>query len=189
MAYGDFKAITRKFEKWKVHSSFIDNIWGADLEDMQLINTFNKGFRFLLCVIDIYSKYVWVGLLKNKEGIIITNAFQKILNESGLKPNKIWVNKGSEFYNISIKSRLQDNDIKMYSTHKEGKPVVAENFIRTFKNKICKYMPSISKNVYTDKLHDIVNKYNNNTYHSTIKMKPLDIKPSTHIFIDKEKSK
>ena len=69
------KPIIRKFEKRKVHSFLIDNIWGADLADMQLISKFNKGFRFLLYVIDIYSKYAWVIPLKDKKGIIITNAF------------------------------------------------------------------------------------------------------------------
>ena len=75
------KPVIRKFEKRKVHSPFIDNIWGADLADMQLISKFNKGFRFLLCVIDIYSKYAWVIPLIDKKYIKITNAFQKILDE------------------------------------------------------------------------------------------------------------
>ena len=75
---------------------------GADLADMQLISKFNKGFRFLLCVIDIFSKYAWVVPLKDKKGISIVNAFQKILEESDRKPNKIWVDKGSEFYNNSF---------------------------------------------------------------------------------------
>ena len=100
------KPIIRKFEKRKVHSLFKDNIWGADLADMQLISKFNKGFRFLLCVIDICSKYTWVVPLKDKKGITITNPFQKILDESNRKPNKIWVDKGSEFYNRSMKSWL-----------------------------------------------------------------------------------
>ena len=76
------KPIIRKFKKKKVHSAFVDNIWGADLADMQLISKFNKGFRFLLCVFDIYRKYAWVIPLKDKKGITITNAFQKILKES-----------------------------------------------------------------------------------------------------------
>ena len=71
---------------------------------MQLMSKSNKGFRFLLCVIDIYSKYACVIPLKDKKGITITNAFQKILKESNRKPNKIWVDKGSEFYNKSMKS-------------------------------------------------------------------------------------
>ena len=74
---------------------------------MQLISRFNKGFRFLLSVIDIYSKYAWVIPLKDKEGITITNAFQKVLDESKRKPNKIWVDKGSQFYNRSMKSWLE----------------------------------------------------------------------------------
>ena len=118
---------------------------------MQLISKFNKGFRFLLCVIDIYSKYAWVVLLKDKKGITITNAFQQILNESNCKPNEIWVDKGSEFYNRSMRSWLQNNDIEMYSTHNKGKSVVAERFTRTLKNKIYKHMTSISKSVSIDK--------------------------------------
>ena len=73
------KLIIRKFKKAKVYSTFKDNIWGADLADMQLISKFNEGFRFLLCVIDIFCKYAWVVPLKNKKGISIVNAFQSIL--------------------------------------------------------------------------------------------------------------
>ena len=111
------KPIIRKFGKRKVHSPFIDNIRGTDLADTQLVSKFNKGFRFLLCAINIYSKYAWAILLKDKKGITITNAFQNILDESNCKPDKIWVDEGSEFYNRSMKSFLQDN-MEMYSTHK-----------------------------------------------------------------------
>ena len=115
---------------------------------MQLISKFNKGFRFLLCVIDIFSKYAWVVPLKDKKGVSIVDAFQKILDDSNRKPNKIWVDKGSEFYNNSFKKWLKDNNIEMYSAHNEGKSVVAERFIKTLKTKIYKYMTSISKNIY-----------------------------------------
>ena len=139
------KPIIRKFKKRKVYSSFRDDIWGVDLADMQLLSKFNKGFRFLLCVIDTYSKYAWVVPLKDKKGVSIVNAFQKMLNVSDRKPNKIWVDKGSEFYNTSFKKWLKDNDIEMYSTNNEGKSVVAERFIRTLKSEIYKHMTSISK--------------------------------------------
>ena len=86
-----------------------------------------------MCVIDIYRKYAWVIFLKDKKEVTITNAFKIFLDESNSKPNKIWVDKGSEFYNISIKSFLQNNDIEMYSAHNEGKSVVAKRFIRTCK--------------------------------------------------------
>ena len=179
------KPIIRKFNKRKVHSSFKDNIWGVDLADMQLLSKFNKRFRFLLCVIDIFSKYAWVVPLKDKKGISIVNAFQLILKESNGKPNKIWVDKGSKFYNNSFKKWLRDNNIEMYSTNNEGKSVIAERFIKILKNKIYKYMTSISKDVYIDKLDDIVKKYNN-TYHTSIKIKPVDVKDNTYINFKKE---
>ena len=128
-----------------MYSSFRGNIWGADLADMQLLNKYNKGFRFLLCVIDIFSKFAWVIHLKDKKGISIVNAFQILLKESNRKPNKIWVDKGSEFYNNSFIKWLKDNYIEMYSTNNEGKSVIAERFIKTLKNKVYKYMTSISK--------------------------------------------
>ena len=123
---------------------------------MQFISKLIQEFVFY-CVIDIFSRSTWVIFSKDKEGITITNAFQKILDQSNCKPNKIWVDKGSEFYNGSMKSWLQDNNIEMYSIHNAGKSVVAERFIRALKNKIYKYMTSISKNVYSDKLDEIVN--------------------------------
>ena len=98
---------------------------------MQLISKFNKGFRFLLCVIYIFSRYARVVPLKDEKGASIVNAFRKVLDKSKRKPNNIWVDKGSEFYNSSFKTWLKDNDIEMYSTYNEGKSVVAERFIST----------------------------------------------------------
>ena len=179
------KPIISKFKKRLVYSRFKDNIWGADLADMQLIIKFNKGFRFLLYVIDIFSKYAWVVPLKDKKNMTITNAFQKYFKESDRKPNKIWVDKGSEFYNNSFLKWLKSNDTEMYSINNEGKFVVAERFIKTLKNKIYTSMTSISKNVYINKLYDIVNEYNN-TYHKTIKMKPIDVKDNTYLDFKKD---
>ena len=189
------KPIIKKFEKRKVHAAFKDNIWGADLADMQLLSRYNKGIRFLLCAIDIFSKYAWGVPLKDKKGISIVKAFQSILKQSNrrskgtsaqhVKPNKIWLDKASEFYNASFKKWLQDHDIVLYSTNNEEKSVVAERFIRTLKSKIYKYMTSISKNVYINKLDDIADEYNN-TYHTTIKIKPIDVKDNTHINTDNE---
>ena len=108
---------------------------------MQLISKFNKGFRFLSCLIDIYSKYAWVIFLKDKKEITISNAFQNILDESKCKPNKVRVD---TFNNRSIKSFLQNKGREMYATHNEQKSVIAERFIRALKNKTYKYMTSIS---------------------------------------------
>ena len=140
---------------------------------MKLISKYNKEIRYLLCAIDLFSKYPFVVPLKGKKSVSIVNAFQSILNSSKRKSNKIWVDQDSEFYNNQFKRMLKNNDIEMYSTHNEGKSVIAERFIRTLENKIYKRMTSISKNIYYDVLDDIVKK-DNNTYHKTIKMKPAD---------------
>ena len=92
------KPIIKKFKKRKVYSSFRDNIWGVDLADMQSLSKYNKGIKYLLCAIDLFSKYAWVVPIKDKKGTSIVNAFQKIISE-GRKTNKIWVDQGSEFYN------------------------------------------------------------------------------------------
>ena len=147
---------------------------GVDLADTQLLSKFNKGIKYLLGVIDLFSKYVFVVPLKDKKGVSIVNAFQSILDKSGRKPNKIWLDQGSGFYNHNFKKWLANNDISMCSMYNEGKSVVDESFIRTLKNKLYKQMAAVSKNVYYDVLDDIVKKYNN-TWHSTIKMKPKDV--------------
>ena len=126
-----------------------------------------------MCAIDLFSEYVWVVLIKDKNVTSIVNAFQKIISK-GRKSNKIWVDQGSEFYNNYFKDFLKINNVEMYSTYNEGKSVVAERFIRTLKNKIFKHMTAISKNVYFDVLDEIVDKYNN-TSRKTIKMKPIDV--------------
>ena len=95
--------------------------------------------------------------LKDKKGVSIVHVFQKTLNDSARKPNKIWVNKGNESYYNSFKKWLKDHDIEMCLIHNEGKSVVAERFIKTLKSKIYKYVTSLSKNLYIDKLDDIVN--------------------------------
>ena len=141
---------------------------------MQLLSRKNKSIKYLLCAIDLYSKYAFVIPLKDKKGISIVNAFNKIIKQSNRKPNKIWVDQGGEFYNNVFEKWLSDNNIIMYSTYNEGKSVVAERFIRTLKNKLYKHMTATGKKVYYDVLHDVVNKYNN-TKHGTIKMKPIDV--------------
>ena len=170
------KPIIRKFKKRKGYCSIKDSIWGIDLADMQLISKYNKGIRYLLCAIDSFSKYAFFVSLKDKKGTTIANALQKILNNNlKRKPSKIWVDQDSEFQNNSSKKMLQENRIEMYSTHNEWKSVIAGRFIKTLKNKIYKHITDISKNVYFNVLNDIVDKCNN-TYHKTIKMKPINIK-------------
>ena len=104
------KPIIKKFKKRKVYSSFRYN--------MQSLSKYNKGIKYLLSAIDSFSKYAWVVLLKDKKGTTIVNAFQKIISEKR-KPNKIWTDQGSEFYNNSFKDFLKMNNIAMYSSYNE----------------------------------------------------------------------
>ena len=140
---------------------------------MKRLSRYNKGIRYLLCAIDFFSKDAWVIPIKDKKSTSIVNAFKKVISERR-KPNKVWVDQGSEFYNKSFTDFLKINNIETYSRFNEGKSVVAKRFIRTLKNKIYKHMAAISKNVYVDALDNIFNKYNN-TVHRTIKMKPIDV--------------
>ena len=110
------------------------------------------------------------------------------MDDSNRKPNKIWVDHGSEFYNNKFRNFLKENDIEMYSTYNKGKSVVAERFIKTLKNKIYKHMTTIGKNVYFNELDDIVKKYNN-TVHSSIKMRPKDVAYIKYVEYSKETNK
>ena len=110
---------------------------------MQSLSKYNKRVKYLLCAVNLFSKYAWVIPIKDKKGTNIVNAFKKIISKGQRKPNKIWVDQNSEFYNQSFKDFLKINNIEMYSTYNEGKSVVAERFNTTLKNKIFKHMTTI----------------------------------------------
>ena len=172
LAHELHKQIISNLKKKNLYLSFRDNIWGVDLADMQSLSKCNKGINYLLCSVDLFSKYAWVVPLKDKRRIIIDNAFQKIISR-GRKLNNIWLDQGGGFYNKLFKRFLIINNIEMYSTENEGKSVVAGKFMRTLENKTFKHITAISKNVYFDVLDDIVKKYNNTVYRA-IKIKSID---------------
>ena len=118
------KSIIRKFKKRKVYLSFRENIWGVDLADMQSLSKYNKGIKYLLYAVGLFNKYAYVVPIKDKKGVSIVNAFKKLISE-GRKPNKIWVNQCSKFYNNSFKEFLKTNNIETYSTYNERKCLVA----------------------------------------------------------------
>ena len=101
-----------------MYYSFRDNIWAVDLADMRSLSKYNKWNMYLLCAIDLFSKYAWVVPIKDKKGTSIVNAFKKIISKR--KPNKIWVDQGSEFYNNTFKDFLKMNKIELHSTCNEG---------------------------------------------------------------------
>ena len=160
------KPIKRKFNKRRVLVRGIDEIWAADLADMKAFSKFNKGFNFLLLVIDIFSKYGWIIPLKDKTGKSVASALKTIFKER--KPGKMWVDKGKEFYNKDVKDLIE-----LYSTENEEKSSVVERWIRTMKEKMWKYFTDNNTNTYIDILPDLVKNYNN-TRHSSIKMTPVE---------------
>ena len=126
------RPIARKFQWPKLYLSYQNSIWDADLANMELISKYNKRAKFLLCVIDIYSKCAWVSHWETRKLLQSLTHFK----QSGCKWNQIWFDRDSEPYNRSLRSWLQANDIKMYPTHNKRMSPVAERFIETLKNKI-----------------------------------------------------
>ena len=184
------KPVRRKFPGRRVIVHGIDDIWAADLVEMQPFSRYNKGYKYLLTVIDIFSKYGWIRPLKDKKGESVAEAFKDIMKTSkrkrpkgkrskgaahkvgapteGRKPNKVWVDKGKEFYNKHVKDILN-----IYSTENEQKSSVVERFNRTMRERMFKYFTANSTNVYIDVLDDLVKRYNN-TKHSSIGMTPVE---------------
>ena len=149
--------------------------------DMQLISSQNKGFKYLLAVIDIFSKYAWIIPLRTKTAKEIIDSFSLIFKTR--KPNKIWTDAGKEFINKYFKKYLSDNNVEIYQTYNEGKAVVVERFNRTFKEKIWRYFTEYKTKTYINVLADLVSEYNN-TVHSTTKLTPVDAsKPENEYLI------
>ena len=134
--------------------------------------SFNDGYKFLLLVIDIFSKYGWITPLKNKDGKTVSKAFEEIFKER--RPEKMWTDKGREFYNKTVKKLFEEEPkIELYSTENEEKSSIVERWIRTMKEKMWKYFTDKNTNRYIDILQDLVEDYNN-TKHSSIKMTPIE---------------
>ncbi|DAC81743.1 TPA_asm: integrase [Trichoplax MELD virus] len=167
------KPIRRNFPKRRVRVNGIDDIWSADLVDMQEFAKYNSGYKYLLNVIDIFSKYAWSVPVKDKTGNSIAEAFDKIIKSSHRKPIKLWVDQGSEFYNRVVDKMLNDCNIERYSTYNEGKAVVIERFNRTLKERMWKHFSAKNTNKYIDILQKLIEQYNNSE-HSSIKMTPVE---------------
>ena len=130
------KQVTRKFQRRKVYAENVNEIWGCDLTDLQYWKEQNDGYRYILTVIDVLSKYSWAVPLKDKTAASVTKAFQLLFKEA--TPQKLWTDQGSEFYNSTLKGVLQKLKIELYSTYGEHKSAIVERFNRTMKQKMYK---------------------------------------------------
>ena len=139
---------------------------------MEYLIEFNDGYKYILCIIDIFSKYVWCVPLKTKDGVTVLNAIKNVIKTSGRSPDKFWSDRGSEFYNKNFQAWLKSNNKTIYSTY-DSKSVVVESFIRTLKNRLAKVFTRTSSRNWVDILQKVLDKYNNHV-HSTIEMTPTE---------------
>jgi len=163
------KPIIKNFPKRTMCVNGIDKIWAADLVEMQAFSKFNLGVRYLLTVIDVFSKYGWMLPLKDKTGKSVSDAFKEFFKKSKRKPEKLWTDKGREFCNKHVK----ELGAELFSTENAEKSSVVERWNRTMKEKIFKYFTANNTNKHIDLLDDFVERYHN-TGHSSIKMTPVE---------------
>ena len=140
---------------------------------MQAFAEKNNGYRYMLNVVDVLSKFAWSEPLKDKTAASTLNAFKKIISESNRIPKMLWVDQGKEFYNKTLDEWLKENNITRYSTFSEHKSCVVERFNRTLKSLMWKRFTALNTRKWIDMLPTLLNKYNN-TKHSTIKMTPTE---------------
>ena len=168
------RPIRRRFPKRRVISYGIDNIWAADLVEMGKFSKWNKGIKYLLMVIDVFSKFGWIRPLKDKRGQTVADAFRSIFRERARrKPKMLWTDKGSEFFNEIMKDLLSKNGIKLYTTENEEKSSVVERWNKTMKEQIFRMFSANNNTIYFDKLDKLVDQYNHR-FHSSIRMSPAE---------------
>ena len=159
------KPIRRKFQKRVVFAKGVDEIWAADLVDMQSFSKYNNGFKYILMIIDVFSKYGWAIPLKTKNGIGVANALRTIFIKNK-PPTMLWTDDGKEFFNKDVSKVLLKNHIKLYSTKNEEKASVAERWNRTIKTQMWKYFSANNTKRYVDILQKLIDKYNNTKHRS-----------------------
>ena len=165
------RPIKKKFKKRYVFVRNVDDIWAADLIDLRAHSNVNGGYKYVLMVIDVFSKYGWGIPLKYKTGAAVTEAFENLFKEA--TPKKLWVDEGKEFYNQNLEPVLKKHDIQIYSTHNDEKCSVIERWNRTIKTQLWKYFTANGTYKYTDILQALITKYNNTINRST-KFTPVD---------------
>lgn len=167
----------------------IDHLWQVDLSDVTSLKKFNKGYRFILFVIDAFSKYAWVKPLKNKTGPVLARAMEEILKKSKRRPLHVQSDKGGEFTNRWFREVLKKRHINFYtSQNEETKAAFVERLQRTYKAKMFRYFTYKRTLKYLDVLEDLMESYNN-TVHSTIGMKPSEVSRKNEALVRRRLSK
>jgi hypothetical protein len=176
-AYSLHKPKRKKFIRKKIIVPGIDHLWQIDLLDVSKIKDENDNNRYLLTVIDCFSKFAWVIPIKNKQGSTVLEAFQKLLKKSKRIPQKIQCDDGTEFFNKQFESFCKQSNITLYSTFSEVKAAIVERFNRTVREKLARYFTYVDHNRYIEILDKIILSYNK-SYHRSIKQSPISVKKS-----------
>ncbi|MCP3664970.1 MAG: transposase family protein [Gammaproteobacteria bacterium] len=178
-AYATHFPIRRKFKRNRVMAIWVDESWMADLVDLQPLAKDNQGYRYLLTVIDVLSKYAWAIPIKNKNGSTVTKAFKdEIIEIDQRKPEQLYTDQGKEFLNRDFKAMTEAEQIHHVTSTSDMKASVVERFNRTLKSRMWKYFTAYGTRKYIDELSDIVAGYNH-SWHRAIKMKPVDVNKRT----------
>ncbi len=178
------RPVRKHFTKRQVYAGGVDKIWAADLIDMQYFSRGNSGFKYILMIIDVFSRYGWAYPLKNKTGGEVLRAFRELLETGQKPPEYLWTDKGREFDNRVFRSFLDEQHVHLYWTENEEKSCIVERWNRTIKSWMWKYFTLHRTGVYINILPDLIERYNN-TYHRSIKTTPAEArKPSNreHVF-------
>jgi transposase InsO family protein len=165
------KPAVKHFKRAQVFTRGIDDVWAADLSDMNEFKKDNKNIRYILTVIDCFSRHAWASPIKDKTGDTVLNALKKIITTSGRKPARLWIDQGKEFVNKKMTNWLKENEIQPYHTYGEHKSAMVERFNRTLKSIMWKNLTELQSNDWVSILPALMDEYNNK-YHSTIKMTP-----------------
>lgn len=176
------RSCRKNFPRRKTQIRGYGDLWQIDLIEMQPYEDINKGYRYILVVIDCYSKYVWVRPLKNKTGVEVASKMKSILNKAGYIPKNIQSDHGTEFYNKYFTKLMKDKHVNHYSAYSTKKAAIVERVIKTIKHWIYKEFSTRGEFKWIDILTTIIDRYNNKV-HRTTGMKPSAVGPNTKLRI------
>lgn len=174
-----FSPVIKKFKRVQIQTHYKDECWSIDLIDKTILANYNKNYKFIFTIIDNHTKYAWAIPLKDKSGKSTTNALKNLIEKENRKPDKIWSDRGKEFYNKTFLNFLKENQIQIYSTNSDLKAVFVERFNRTLLDLIKEPMYIEGKACWLNHLENALDKYNNRV-HGTTKMTPNEMSTKTN---------